>query len=218
MGQREPSAPRCAALVGPYLGEKWTFLDCPGSIELTQEAQNALVVADAAVIVCEPEVSRALTLAPLFKFLDDRKIPHMLFINKMDIAAHRVREVLSALQGVSARRLVLRQVPIRKTERSGAESVAGYVDLVSERAYGYKPGKPSDLIQIPEEMVEREKEARREMLEALADYDDHLLEQLLEDVVPPKDEIYQQIAKDLGSDLIVPVLLGAAEQDYGVQR
>jgi len=201
-----------------FLGEKWTFLDCPGSIELTQETQNALMVADAAVIVCEPEVSRALTLAPLFKFLDDRKIPHMLFINKMDIAAHRVREVLSALQGVSTRRLVLRQVPIRKTEKSGAESVSGYVDLVSERAYGYKPGKPSDLIQIPEEMVEREKEARREMLEALADYDDHLLEQLLEDVVPPKDEIYQQIAKDLGSDLIVPVLLGAAEQDHGVQR
>jgi len=271
MGQRALAAPRCAALVGPYLsgkttllesllfatgavtrkgsikdgntvgdsapeararkmsvevnaatteylGEKWTFLDCPGSIELTQETQNALMVADAAVIVCEPEVSRALTLAPLFKFLDDRKIPHMLFINKMDNAAHRVRDVLAALQGVSSRRLILRQVPIRQTDKSGADTVAGYVDLVSERAYAYKPGKPSDLIKIPDEMVDREQEARREMLEALADLDDHLLEQLLEDVVPPKEEIYQQIAKDLAGDLIVPVLLGAAEEDHGVQR
>jgi elongation factor G len=271
MGQREPAAPRCAALVGPYLsgkttllesllfatgaitrkgsvkegnsvgdsapeararkmsvevnaaateylGEKWTFLDCPGSIELTQEAQNALMVADTAVIVCEPEVSRALTLAPLFRFLDDRKIPHMLFVNKMDSAAHRVRDVLAALQGVSSRRLVLRQVPIRKEERSGAETVAGYVDLVSERAYSYKPDQPSDLIQIPDDLVEREQAARRELLEALADFDDRLLEQLLEDVVPQKQEIYQQIAKDLAGDLIVPVLLGAGEHDHGVRR
>ena len=270
MGQREASAPRCAALVGPYLsgkttlleslmfatgavsrkgsmkegntvgdsapeararkmsvevnaaateylGEKWTFLDCPGSIELTQEAQNALVVADVAVIVCEPEVSRALTLAPLFKFLDDRKIPHMLFINKMDTAAHRVRDVLAALQGVSSRKLVLRQVPIRKVEKSGAETVSGFVDLVSERAYN-APGNDSDLIQIPAEVVEREQTARRELLEALADFDDHLLEQLLEDAIPPKEEIYQQISKDLASDLIVPVLLGAAERDHGVHR
>jgi elongation factor G len=271
MGQREPSAPRCAALVGPYLsgkttllesllfatgavtrkgsvkegnsvgdsapeararkmsvevnaasteylGEKWTFLDCPGSIELAQEAQNALVVADVAVIVCEPEVSRALTLAPLFKFLDDRQIPHILFVNKMDTAAHRVRDVLAAMQSVSSRKLVLRQVPIRKIEKSGAETITGFVDLVSERAYSYQPGQPSDLIQIPEDMIEREQAARREMLETLADFDDHLLEQLLEDAIPPKEEVYQLLAKDLAGDLIVPVLLGAAEHDLGVQR
>jgi elongation factor G len=270
MGQREASAPRCAALVGPYLsgkttlleslmfatgatnrkgsikegntvgdsapeararkmsvevnaatteylGERWTFLDCPGSIELTQEAQNALVVADVAVVICEPEVSRALTLAPLFKFLDDRQIPHILFINKMDTAAHRVRDVLAALQGVSSRKLVLRQVPIRKVEKSGAETVSGFVDLVSERAYN-APGNDSDLIQIPAEVIEREQTARRELLEALADFDDHLLEQLLEDAMPPKEEIYQQISKDLAGDLIVPVLLGAAERDHGVHR
>ena len=81
------------------------------------------MVADVAVVVCEPEVERALTLAPLFKFLDDHKIPHMLFINKIDTAAHRVRDVLAALQAVSARPLVLRQVPIRD-RRSRRESPA----------------------------------------------------------------------------------------------
>jgi elongation factor G len=201
-----------------FLGEKWTFLDCPGSIELKQETQNALMIADAAVIVCDPEVSKALTLAPLFKFLDDRKIPHMLFVNKMDTAAYRIRDVLSALQGVSSRPLVLRQVPIREPGKGGAEVITGYVDLVSERAYHYKPGQPSDLIKIPDDAIEREQTARREMLEALADYDDHLLEQLLEDAVPSKGEIYQQIAKDLAGDLIVPVLLGSAENDFGVRR
>jgi elongation factor G len=200
MGERAPAAPRCAALVGPYLsgkttllesllyaagavnrkgsvndgnsvgdsapeararkmtaelnvasaeylGERWTFLDCPGSIELALEAQNALLAADAAIMVCEPEVSKVLTLAPLFKFLDDHKIPHMLFINKMDNAAHRIREVLAALQSVSSRPLVLRQVPIREAAKSGGEIVTGYVDLISERVH--QAGRDSDLIRVP---------------------------------------------------------------------
>ena len=51
-----------------YLGEAWTFLDCPGFVELAQDAYNALMVADAAVVVCEPEPQKALTLAPLLRF------------------------------------------------------------------------------------------------------------------------------------------------------
>jgi elongation factor G len=200
-----------------FLGERWTFLDCPGSVELAQEVQNALSVVDAAVVVCDPEPTKTLTLAPLLKFLDDRKIPHMLFINKMDTAMHRVRDVLAALQAVSARPLVLRQIPIRSSTDRGDETT-GYVDLVSERAYRYKPGHPSDLISIPDTVAEEEKTARQEMLESLADFDDKLLEQLLEDSIPSKEEIYQQISKDLAEDLIVPVLLGAAERDHGVHR
>src|SRR5580693_633351 len=105
-----PAGPRCAALVGPYLSGKttlpeararqmstelnvaaarflddpWTILDCPGSVELAWEAQSALLAADVAVVVCEPETERVLTMSPLFKFLDDHAIPHMVFINKMD--------------------------------------------------------------------------------------------------------------------------------------
>ena len=271
MGEKTAAAPRCAALVGPYLsgkttllesllfvtgaisrkgtvkegntvgdsapeararkmsaeisaaateflGESWTFLDCPGSVELAREAQQALMVADAAVVVCEPEPSKALILAPLLKFLDDRKIPHLLFINKMDIAPHRVSELLAALQAVSARPLVLRQVPIRTPDKNGVDQVTGYVDLVSERAYQYKPGQPSDLVKMPETILEREQTARRSMLESLADFDDALLEQLLEDAVPSKDSIYQQLTKDLAADLIVPVFMGAADRDHGVRR
>lgn len=271
MGEKTTAAPRCAALVGPYLsgkttllesilfvtgaisrkgtvkegntvgdsapeararkmsaeispatteflGESWCFLDCPGSVELAREAQQALMVADAAVVVCEPEPAKALILAPLLKFLDDRKIPHLLFINKMDIASHRVSELLEALQAVSARPLVLRQVPIRTPDKNGVDQISGYVDLVSERAYQYKPGEASDLVKMPETILDREQNARRSMLESLADFDDALLEQLLEDAVPSRDSIYQQLTKDLAADLIVPVFMGAADRDHGVRR
>jgi elongation factor G len=196
-----------------FLGESWTFLDCPGSIEFGQETMNALMVADAAVVVVEPVIDRAMTVAPLLHFLDQHQIPHMIFVNKMDDTETRVREFMDALQGVSERPLVLRQVPIRK-----GDAVEGYVDVVSERAYRYKPGQESDLIPLPEDMQPREKEARQGLLEKLADFDDKLLEQLLEDVVPPKEEIYRHLAANLARDRIVPVFLGAGERDHGVRR
>ena len=266
MPTRPPSAPRCAALVGPYLGgkttllegllaatgalsrkgsaregntvgdasvpararqmsvelnvatttfmgEAWTFIDCPGSIEFAHETQTALMVADVAIVVFEPILDRALMLAPLLKFLDDRQIPHFIFINKIDQGEPRVRDVLAALQGISARPLVLRQVPIRETDR-----VTGYVDLISERAYVYKPGQPSDLVPIPDQVRDREKEERQGLLEKLADFDDRLLEQLLEDTVPSKEEIYAHLTRNMAADKVVPVLLGSAERDFGVRR
>jgi len=202
------------AATAEYLGDRWTFLDCPGSIEFAQDGHDALMVADMAVVVCEPDPTKARAVAPLLKFLDQHAIPHLLFVNKMDQAGEvRVRDLLEALQASSDRPLVLRQVPIRD-----GEAVTGYVDLVSERAYQYRPGQESDLVQIPSEVQEREAEARQELLESLADFDDALLEQLLEDAVPPKEEVYQHLHKNVASDRIVPVLLGAGEHEHGVRR
>jgi len=196
-----------------YLGDPWFLIDCPGSVELMHDAKTCLLGADIAVVVAEPDPDKAVTLAPLFKYLDDFQIPHMLFVNKIDKAGSSAREMMEALQAVSSRPLVLRQVPIRE-----GDAVTGYVDLVSERAYRYQQGQPSELIQMPETIKEREGEARQEMLESLADLDDVLLEKLLEDVVPPPEEVYAQITKDLQQDLIVPVLLGSADRDNGVTR
>lgn len=200
-----------------FMGERWTLLDCPGSLELAAEAQRALMVADVAVVVAEPVPDKAAMLAPLFKFLDDHAIPHMVFINRMDQLAGtdvRVRDVMQALQAASQRPLVLRQVPIREADGR----ISGYVDLVSERAYRWRPGQASDLVPLPDTVREREQGARQSMIEALADFDDTLLEQLLEDVAPSRDEVYRQLAKDLRQDLIVPVFMGCADRDHGVRR
>ncbi len=196
-----------------FLGDPWSFLDCPGSFEFTQETRNALLVADVAVVVCEPAIERISALAPLFHYLDEHDIPRMIFINKMDVANVRVRDVMQALQGVSKQPVVLRQVPIRD-----GEAITGYVDLVSERAYRYQPGQPSALIQLPAEVEEREHEARQALLETLADFDDALMEQLLEDVEPDKTAVYRDLTENLREDRLVPVFLGAAETDGGVRR
>lgn len=196
-----------------YLGDQWSLIDCPGSIELSQESLNALAIADVAVVVAEPDPARALMLSPLLKFLDDHKIPHILFLNKMDVSIMKVRDALESLQMVSERPLVLREIPLREGDK-----VTGYVDLVSERAYKYHPGDNSDLIQIPKDVADTEHQARQELLEHLADFDDHLMEELLTDVVPPTAEVYDSMARDLKDDLIVPVFFGSAQADGGIRR
>lgn len=194
-----------------YQDIHFTFLDCPGSIEFVQETYNALVGAGAAIVVCEPEIERVLTLAPLFKFLDDWEIPHIVFINKMDKSKNGFMEVLHALKEVSSRPLVPQQYPIRQ-----GQDLVGYIDLISEQAYHYHQRDPAEPVPLPEHLRDEEKAARNEMLETLADFDDHLLEELIEEIDPPQEEILQDLKKDLSADLIVPVFLGIAEQDYGV--
>ncbi|WLT39003.1 elongation factor G [Synechocystis sp. B12] len=195
-----------------YENLRLNFLDCPGSIEFAQETYGALVGAGTAVIVCEADVSRVLTLAPLFKFLDDWAIPHLVFINKMDRAKQPFGEVLQALKSVSSRPLIPQQYPIYK-----GEELQGYIDLITEQAYQYHTGSAADPVALPAELAGAEHQARQEMLEALADFDDRLLEELLEEVEPPQAEIEADFKQELGADLIVPVVLGVAEQDFGVR-
>ncbi|MEB3179786.1 MAG: elongation factor G [Nostocaceae cyanobacterium] len=195
-----------------YQDIRFTFIDCPGSVEFAQETYNALIGVDAAIVVCEPINDRVLTLAPLFKFLDDWEIPHLVFVNKMDRANIHVMETLNALKSVSSRPLVAHQYPIMK-----GEQLTGFIDLVTEKAYQYHQGAPADPIPFPEEFKEEEHLVRAEMLEALANFDDHLLEELLEEIEPPQEEILQDLKMELGADLVVPVFFGVAEQDYGVR-
>ncbi|WNK00591.1 elongation factor G [Thalassospiraceae bacterium LMO-JJ14] len=196
-----------------YLDERWTFIDVPGSVELHQEMQSAMDIADIAIVVCEPEPEKAIALAPMLRAMDKAGLPHIVFINKMDQVRASVRETLEALQAASTRPLVLREIPIRE-----GESIKGHVDLVSERAFSWQEGQPSKLISLPETMQGREAEARTEMLESLADFDDTLLEKLLEDAVPSTDEVYANLTRDLAENLIVPVFFGSVTHGNGVRR
>ncbi len=196
-----------------FLGDTYTFIDCPGSIEFQYDATAALTACDAAVVVCEPDDKKVPALQLILKQLEDRGIPHFLFLNKIDKAEGRVRDILPILQPASARPLVLRQIPIWENE-----IVTGFVDLGLERAFVYREHQPSEVVEMPGDLSDRESEARYSMLEQLADYDDELMEQLLEDVEPPKDKVFDNLAKDLKEGQICPVLLGSAENGNGILR
>jgi elongation factor G len=195
-----------------YGGLIFNLLDCPGSVEFYQETLNALVGVDIAVVVCEPDPIKLLALSSLFQVLDDWQIPHFVFINKMDRAVAPFPSVIAALKQVSSRPLMLQQYPIGQNE-----ALTGFVDLLTEQAFQYHPDAPADPIPLPDAFKDLERNARSELLETLAEHDDHLLEELLEDIEPSETEVLQDIQTELSADLIVPVLFGVAEQGFGLR-
>jgi elongation factor G len=196
-----------------YLGDQFAVLDCPGSIGFAADGARALAIADVAIVVVDPDPARAPLVAPALRALDELGIPHLVFVNRIDQAHGRVRDLLSALQPMSVSPLIARQIPIWDGEK-----VSGFVDLALERAFKYRAGAQSERIEIPAELQDREIEARTHMLEQLADHDDELLEQLLMDETPTPQKIFSDLARETGESLGVPVLFGSAISSWGVRR
>src|ERR1700682_6371373 len=196
-----------------FLGDTYTFLDCPGSVEFVQEMRSALPPVDAAVVVCEADERKVPQLQLVLRELEKRRVPRFLFINRTKKADKRVRETLALLQPASRVPLVLRQIPIWKDE-----IVVAFVDLALERAFIYREHAASEVVDFDDEVAARKKDARFSMLEKLADHDDQLMEQLLEDIEPPRDKVFDDLAKELREGLICPVLIGSATRTNGVLR
>ncbi len=196
-----------------FMGESITFVDCPGSVEFAYEAEPVLAAADMAVVVAEPDEKKLPALQLTLRRLDDLGIPHVLFLNKIDKATAGVRETLQMLQTVSRTPMLLRQIPIWK------DGIAtGYIDLALERAFVYREHAESEMVPLAGDDAAREMEARYSMLEKLADHDDELMEQLLSDIAPPQDEVFDDLAADLRAGLVMPVFIGSAERSNGVSR
>jgi len=196
-----------------FMGESYTFIDCPGSVEFANDMRAALPAVDAAIVVCEADEKKLPQLQIILRELEELKIPRFLFLNKIDRANKRIRETLATLQPASRVPLVLRQIPIWN-----GELIEGFVDLALERAFVYREHKASEVIDLEGGNLDREKEARFSMLEKLADHDDALMEQLLEDIQPPRDAVFDDLARELREGLICPVLLGCASRENGVLR
>jgi elongation factor G len=196
-----------------FMGESYTFLDCPGSVEFVHDMRAVLPAVDAAVVVCEADEKKLPQLQIILRELEALKIPRFLFLNKIDRASQRVRETLATLQPASRIPLVLRQIPIWN-----GDLIEGFVDLALERAFVYREHKASEVIELEGGNLDRQKEARFSMLEKLADHDDALMEQLLEDIPPPRDAVFDDLARELREGQICPVLLGSALRENGVLR
>jgi elongation factor G len=196
-----------------FMGDAYTFLDCPGSVEFVHDMRAVLPAIDVAVVVCEMDEKKVPQLQLILRELEEQKIPRILFVNKIDKADAGVHDVLKLLQPASRTKLVLRQIPT-----FSGDLISGFVDLALERAFVYKEHAPSEVVPLEGELADREKTARFSMLETLADHDDELMEQLLEDIQPPRDKVFDDLTRELREGLVSPVLMGTAARANGVLR
>ncbi|AVA24470.1 MULTISPECIES: elongation factor G [unclassified Rhizobium] len=196
-----------------FANEAWCALDAPGPNEALAHVQHALLASDACILCISPAPEEAVLAAPYLRVIESSGTPCILFVNRMDEPRGRLRDVIAALQDYANHALLLRQVPIREGDR-----IVGSCDLISERAWQYREGQTSALIAIPESAAEREQEARTELLEHLSEFDDWLLEELIEDREPASDALYAISSRVLRENRVIPVLIGAASHGNGMMR
>jgi elongation factor G len=196
-----------------FLGDRYAIIDCPGAVELAAESDAALPAVDLALIVAEPDVAKAVLLQPVIRELERLDVPRALFVNKMDQARGPLDALLAALAPVSATPLVARQLPM-----FNGEKVAGFVDLALERAFVYRAGQSSEVVDLTPELAGQEGDARFHMLEQLADFDDDLMEQLLNDAQPSRDLVFADLVREMNEGLITPVFFGSALNGFGLRR
>ena len=187
-----------------------TLVDCPGFIDFFEESKMAIAGCDAAVIVIEADPSRIVQTQMLVDYLESRKLPHLFFVNKMDRPGSDFQATLKALQDAYGRHVVAEQWPI-----GASETFRGYIDLAGRTAFLFDGSNEKETA-VPGDLLEQVEVSHGELLEAMADFDDHLMEELLEGVEPPQDEVQKDLCRECSHDQIIPVLVGAGLPGYGV--
>ncbi|MGZ3274478.1 MAG: elongation factor G [Caulobacteraceae bacterium] len=196
-----------------FLGDRFSLVDCPGAGDFACAAEPVLPAVDLAVVVVDPAPDKAVLAQPILTALEAKGVPHVIFVNRIDQAHGPLDPLIRALEEICSTPVVVRQLPMFEGEK-----VTGFIDLALERAYVYRRGQAPQRIDLPEESAPVEADARFHMLEQLADYDDTLLEQLLNDETPSPDRVFGDLRAEVRQGLITPVFLGSALNGFGVER
>lgn len=196
-----------------FMGEDWGALDVAGGPEFARMGGAALLAADAAVLCVSPDPDEAVLAAPWLRAIEAAGLPCFIFVNRMDAPKGRIRDIVGALQAYSGHPIVLRQIPIRE-----GGQIVGAIDLISERAWRYREGQTSQLVEMPKAEAEREHEARAELLEHMSDFDDKLLEELIEDHEPAQGALFEIARRETQDRALVPAFLGSASHRNGILR
>ena len=193
------------------------IIDTPGHVDFTVEVERSLRVLDGAVAVFDGVAGVEPQSETVWRQADRYKVPRIAFINKLD----RTGAVYTRTYDMLIERLnapvVLLQLPI------GTESeFAGIVDLIDMKAYVWdleaNKGDEFRTEEIPANMLEEAKAKRAEMIEKLADVDDSIMELFMEEKEPSTEQIIAAIRKGTVNFTVVPVIMGSAFKNKGVQQ
>ena len=194
----------------------FNIIDTPGHVDFTVEVNRSLRVLDGLVFLfsavdgVEPQSETNWRLA------DNYKVPRMGFVNKMDRQGSDFLNVCKQIKSMLKSNAVPVVLPIGEED-----NFKGIVDLVKNQAIVWhedKMGATYDVVDIPEEMKEEVKEYRANLIEAVAEYDDALLEKFFEDPDSiSEDEVHEALRKATQDMSIIPMICGSAFKNKGVQ-
>ena len=191
------------------------IIDTPGHVDFTAEVERSLRVLDGAVAVFDAVAGVQPQSETVWRQADKYKVPRLCFINKMDrVGADYHRSVETIVERLKARPVPI-QIPV------GAEDqFKGVVDLVAMKAVIWRDetlGAEFDIVDIPDDLVEKAKEYRDKLVEAVSEFDDRLFEKFINGEALTTEEIQAGIRKATLAMKIFPVICGAAFKNKGVQ-
>src|ERR1700758_557005 len=205
-----------AAISSQWKGKHINLIDTPGHVDFTVEVERSLRVLDGVVaLFCavsgvEPQSETVWRQANRYK------VPRIGFVNKMDRSGADFLNVVKQIKEMLGAKAVPLQLPI------GAEdSFKGVVDLITMKGMVWDEagqGMTYNEVPIPEDMIEEVNEWRQHLIEAVADYDDKLLEKFFDDPnTITEDEIHEAIRKATIDISIIPMMCGSSFKNKGVQ-
>ncbi len=191
------------------------IIDTPGHVDFTAEVERSLRVLDGCVTVLCAKGGVEPQSETVWRQADHYRVPRMIYVNKMDIMGADFYNVLKMVRD----RLKCNAVPIQ-LPIGAEENFRGIVDLVdmNARVYYDDMGKDMRTEAIPEDMMELAEEYRINLLEAVSDYDDEIMEMYLEGEEVPADKIREAIRRATVSVSMVPVVCGTSYKNKGVQK
>ncbi|HYB02056.1 MAG TPA: elongation factor G [Ktedonobacteraceae bacterium] len=191
---------------------KINFIDTPGYADFVGEVKAALRVADAALVVVTAEKGVEVGTELTWKYADERNLPRMVLINKLDRENTSYDQALESLRKQFGLKVVPLQLPIG--EQSGFK---GIIDLVSQKGYTFEGGNKVQEVAIPAELQDKISSYREQLIESAVESDDEIMEKFLEGEDLSDAEILSVVKKGTRSGELIPVLCGSASKNVGVQ-
>jgi elongation factor G len=187
---------------------KINLLDTPGYLDFLGEVRSGIRVADAALVVLDAVSGVEVGTELVWKHADERALPRLLVVNKLDRENADLNRVLAQLREKFEATFVLLQLPV------GQEAdLAGVIDLPSQLA---RMGANGESAEVPEELVGDVESAREQLIEAAAEGDDELLMKYLDGEELTDEEISRGLKARVAAGEVVPVLCASATANVGV--
>jgi elongation factor G len=192
------------------------IIDTPGHVDFTIEVERSLRVLDGAVAVFDSVQGVEPQSETVWRQADKYQVPRIAFMNKMDrVGADFYFSVQTIIDRLGANPVPI-QIPIgRESEYRGS------IDLITMKAYVYDDetlGAKYKIEEIPADLIDKAKEYREKMLEAVAEFDDHVMEKYLNGQSLTEDEVRRVVRAGAIAMKVTPVLCGSAFKNKGVQQ
>ena len=204
-----------AATTCHWRGCRLNIIDTPGHVDFTVEVERSLRVLDGCVTVLCAKGGVEPQSETVWRQADHYNVPRIIYVNKMDIMGANFYNVIDMVHDRLKANAVPIQLPIGKEA-----DFRGIIDLVEMKADIYYDdlGKDMRVEEIPADMLEQAKEYRNQMLEAVSDFDDEIMEMYLEGEEVPSDKIRAAIRRATVAVKMVPVVCGTSYKNKGVQK